>query len=119
MLDEAGYSCTYYDPFFLSGLARRSAGISVWLPSALNTFLRQPAEMKLLTALLRAHGTLTVMTHRWDEETDFSPGGTRATDPMFPFFTARLSDYLCSRFGYQVEEVASDKVIVLRKMVVV
>lgn len=118
MLDEAGYSCTYYDPFFFPDLPDDRQDF-IMATECFEHFFAPAAEMKLLTALLRPHGTLTVMTHRWDEETDFSTWWYLRDPTHVSFFHRKTFDYLCSRFGYQVEEVASDKVIVLRKMVVV
>src|SRR5690606_19185702 len=81
-------------------------------------FFNPHQELKLLTALLRPAGTLTVMTDLWGENTDLETWWYIRDSTHVSFYHAKTFDYICSKYGYDIAYSDNQKVMVLRKRVV-
>jgi hypothetical protein len=76
-------------------------------------------EMKLITALLRPGGILTVMTHRWTNLDQVADWWYLRDKTHVVFFHRKTFDYICSQFGFAILFDDGDKVMVMEKEVVV
>jgi len=116
MVQKNGSQCSYYDPFFFPELPDERQDF-IFATECFEHFFNPGQELKLLTALLRPSGTLTVMTDFWTENTDIETWWYMRDVTHVSFFHAKTFDYICARFGYDKEYSDDSKVIILRKRV--
>lgn len=117
MVEKQGCQCSHYDPFFFPELPDERQDF-IFATECFEHFFKPGQELKLLTALLRPSGTLTIMTDLWTEDTDFATWWYLRDATHVSFFNTKTFDYICSRFGYDKEYDDHSKVIILRKKVV-
>lgn len=118
LLNKSGFSCNYFDPFFFPELPDERLDF-IFSTETFEHFVNPYKDIKLITSLLVPDGLLTVMTHRWNEHTDLSTWWYMREHTHVSFFHKKTFDYICDEFGYNQEYDDGEKVIILRKNVVI
>jgi len=117
MIEKKGFNCSYYDPLFFPELPDERHDF-IFATECIEHFFDPHQELKMITALLRPSGTLTVMTEFWNEEMDLKQWWYMNDPTHVSFFHIKTFDYICTRYGYDKEYSDNQKVIILRKRVV-
>ncbi len=117
MVEKTGCQCSFYDPHFFPELPDERQDF-IFATECFEHFFNPHQELKLLTALLRPSGTLTIMTNLWNEDDPVENWWYTKDPTHVTFFHSKTIDYICSRYGYDIEYSDDRKVIVLRKRVV-
>ncbi|GAO29350.1 putative methyltransferase associated with DUF414 [Geofilum rubicundum JCM 15548] len=117
MLEKNDCACSYYDPFFFPELPDERQDF-IFATECFEHFFDPNQELKLLTALLRPDGTLTIMTNFWDETMDVANWWYLKDSTHVSFFHTKTFEYICTRYGYDLAYSDNQKVIILRKKVV-
>lgn len=117
MIQEAGFECFNYDPIFFPEFPDERMDF-IFATESFEHFFNPYQELKLITALLRPGGLLTIMTHRWKEKEKLSDWWYLRDKTHVTFYHRKTFDYICSEFGYSVLFDDGEKVLVLEKDVV-
>jgi 2-polyprenyl-3-methyl-5-hydroxy-6-metoxy-1,4-benzoquinol methylase len=115
LLAEAGHRVEIYDPFYFPDESLL-AGIYdfVSCTEVVEHFHRPLAEFKRLWGLLKPGGVLGIMTHMWDDITEFG-SWHYPRDPTHVCIYSRHSfEWLAGHLGGQ-PDIRSDKVVFLLK----
>lgn len=117
IVTEAGYGCANYDPLFFPELPDERLDF-IFATECFEHFFHPSKEMRLITALLRPGGILTIMTNRWSELEKVSDWWYVRDKTHVVFYHQKSFEYLCKTFGYTVLSDDGDSVLVLQKEVV-
>jgi hypothetical protein len=117
MVENNGCACSYYDPFFFPELPDERQDF-IFATECFEHFFDPHQELKLLTALLRPSGTLTIMTNFWSEALNIEKWWYTKDPTHVAFFHTKTFDYICARYGYDLEYSDNTKVVILRKKLV-
>lgn len=117
IVTEAGYSCANYDPLFFPELPDERLDF-IFATECFEHFFDPNREMRLITALLRPGGILTIMTNRWSELEKVSDWWYVRDKTHVVFYHQKSFDYLCKTYGYSVLFDDGESVLVLQKDVV-
>jgi len=117
MVEETNCKCSYYDPFFFPELPDERQDF-IFATECFEHFFSPSKEIKLLTALLRPSGTLTVMTNFWNENTNFKNWWYLKDSTHVAFYNKKTFNYISEHYGFTIEYTDGQKVIILSKKVV-
>lgn len=117
LIEKNGYTCELYDPYFFPELPDERKDF-IFATECFEHFFEPAKEMQLITSLLIPQGVLSIMTQRWNEETDFSTWWYAQDKTHVLFFHNDTFQYICKRFNFSVLHDDGEKVIVLQKNVV-
>ncbi len=117
LIEKNGYTCELYDPYFFPELPDERKDF-IFATECFEHFFEPAKEMQLITSLLIPQGVLSIMTQRWNEETDFSTWWYAQDKTHVLFFHNDTFQYICKRFNFSVLHDEGEKVIVLQKNVV-
>jgi len=118
IIKAAGHDCFNYDPIFFPELPDERMDY-IFATESFEHFFNPLREMKLITALLRPGGILTVMTHRWKELDQVADWWYLRDKTHVAFFHKKTFDYICHQFGFAILFDDGEKVMVMEKEVVV
>jgi hypothetical protein len=116
MITQAGYDCSYFDPFFFPQLPDERQDF-IFATECFEHFFNPVKELNLITSLLIPSGYLIVMTHRWNESTDFNSWWYMRDETHVSFLHLKTFEYLCQRYGLDIVYDDGEKVIILQKIV--
>lgn len=117
IVNEAGFSCANYDPLFFPELPDERMDF-IFATECFEHFFHPNKEMRLITALLRPGGILTIMTNRWRELEKVADWWYVRDKTHVVFYHQKSFEYLCKTFGYSVLFDDGESVLVLQKEVV-
>ncbi len=117
IIEKDGFTCELYDPYFFPELPDERKDF-IFATECFEHFFEPAREMQLITSLLIPQGVLSIMTQRWDEETDFSTWWYAQDKTHVLFFHNDTFQYICRQFNFSVLHDDGEKVIVLQKNVV-
>ncbi len=116
LVEKEGFECFNYDPIFFPEFPDERMDF-IFATETFEHFFEPQRDIKLITALLRPGGILTVMTERWNNLDQLADWWYLRDITHVSFFHKKTFDYICSKFGYSVLYDDS-KVIILEKDVV-
>ncbi|NLX72237.1 MAG: class I SAM-dependent methyltransferase [Bacteroidales bacterium] len=116
VLTKSGYTCSFYDPFFFPDLPDERQDF-VFATETFEHFSNPAKELQLITALLRPHGTLTIMTNRWDENTDLGKWWYVRDPTHLVFYHKETFRFISEKYDYSLEYDDGSKIVILRKLV--
>lgn len=117
IVKEVGYECSNYDPIFFPDFPDERMDF-LFATESFEHFFNPIRDIKLITAILRPGGILTVMTNRWKELDQLTDWWYIRDKTHVAFYHRKTFDYICAQFGYSILFDDGDKVIILEKGVV-
>ena len=117
IITEAGFTCANYDPIFFPELPDERMDF-IFATECFEHFFDSIKEMRLITALLRPGGILTIMTNRWRELDKVADWWYVRDKTHVVFYHQKSFEYICKTFGYSVLFDDGESVLVLQKDVV-
>ncbi|TCO08380.1 class I SAM-dependent methyltransferase [Natronoflexus pectinivorans] len=116
MLEETSAECYHYDPIFFPELPDERLDFVI-STETFEHFSHPSQELNLITSLLIPSGILTVMTHRWKDDTNLADWWYMRDQTHVCFFHDKTFEYICKKYGFSTEYDDGDKVIILRKII--
>lgn len=116
LIGEHGFTCDVYDPHFFPELPDERKEF-IFATECFEHFFEPAKEIQLITSLLIPHGILTIMTQRWNEETDFLNWWYTHDTTHVIFFHNKTFQYICQQFNFSVLYDDGKNVIILQKNV--
>jgi len=114
LLRKKGISCLDYDPLFFPELPEGPFDF-IFATECFEHFFNPATETERIITLLKPGGLLIVMTHLWDEDTDFASWYYPKDNTHVAFYHAETFKYIERRFGFRQLPAASERVIILLK----
>jgi len=117
LLNDRGYYCDSYDPFFFPQLDASKKYDLIFSTECFEHFFHPKEEIQKLKSLLKKGGCLTVMTEMWQTEEIFKIWHYARDFTHVCFYSPRTFDYICEKFGFRKAYSDGKKVIIMIKTV--
>jgi SAM-dependent methyltransferase len=114
LVQQNGYRCHNYDPFFFPELPEGPFDF-IFATECFEHFFEPSKEMELLSQLLMPHGHLIIMTNLWEDNTNFANWHYTQDTTHVIFFHEKTFSYIAKTYGFQVVFNDGIRVIILKK----
>jgi hypothetical protein len=115
MLGEAGHQVELYDPFFFPGRSALSRSYDfITCTETAEHFHRPAEEFARLTAMIRPHGWLAIMTCFQADDGRFADWHYRRDPTHVVFYREETFRFVARQYGWRCEIPAKDVVLMRR-----
>ena len=114
LLEERGYDCQNYDPFFFKDTPQKKPGF-IFATEVIEHFFFPAEELGKLKELLEPGGILVLMTQRWKEKDTFSTWYYARDDSHVSFYHTKTFDFIAETFGLEKLFDDGERVVIFKK----
>lgn len=113
ILEERGFPCAAYDPYFFPDPELLETQYDFMTCSEVIEHFHDPAsEFERIASLIRAHGSLAIMTE--PPPTNFATWYYHLDPTHVCFYSPRSFEWICRRWGFSIR-YAKKSVVILKK----
>lgn len=110
LLQKDGFEVSLYDPYFCKNEeALQNQYDFIFATEVIEHFYHPGEEFKKLRKLLRPQGQLVLMTHFWDEKTDFESWYYRKDPTHVSFYSKKTMDWIQANMNFSRVQIFSDR----------
>jgi SAM-dependent methyltransferase len=114
ILEQKGFTCDDYDPFFFPNIPARSYDF-IFATESFEHFFYPAKEISLIKDLLKPGGILIIMTETWKSTVEFTDWYYAKDFTHVSFFHIETFEFIAREFGFEFLKSHNDRVMVLRK----
>ncbi len=114
LLEREGFTCDYYDLFFFPEIPAQNYDF-IFATEVIEHFFDPGKEINQITNLLNSGGLLIIMTLLWKTESDLISHFYFRDTTHFVFYHEKTIRFLCKKYGLEILETDSERVVILRK----
>lgn len=114
LLDQKGYTCAYYDPFFFPQVPDKIYDY-IFAVECFEHFYEPFKEIRYINELIRADGIICIMTERWISFEHFKDWHYKRDFTHVSFFHEKTFNFICDAFGMELIFKDDKRIVVLLK----
>jgi len=115
ILEQQGYACDNYDPFFFPDLPEKLYDF-IFATECFEHFFFPAKEMQGIKRLLKPGGILIVMTETWKSAEAFASWYYAKDSTHVSFFHSHTFGYIAEKYGFEKLESCNDRVMLMQKV---
>ena len=116
IVENNGFKCEYYDPFFFPRQFDGEKYDFVFATECFEHFFQPQNELRRISNLLKQHGLLSIMTEIHNESTDFQQWYYKNDPTHVCFYSEKSFDYICKTFNFRKIYTDNKRVFILEKI---
>jgi SAM-dependent methyltransferase len=114
ILEERGYTCENYDPFFYPDEPRKNYDF-IFCTEVFEHFFYPARDILKISSLLKKNGTLAVMTQLRKSIERFKGWHYTRDAAHTAFYSPETFDFICKAYGFEMLYSDNERVIILSK----
>lgn len=116
LLDQKGYLCEDYDPFFVKNELNKKYDF-IFSTEVFEHFFDPKKEIEKIVNLIKNNGILIVMTEKWNNLEQFNNNWHYLRDSTHVvFFHEKTFKYICKEFGLKIIYDDKSRTVILKKV---
>jgi SAM-dependent methyltransferase len=114
LLKEQDISCVNYDPIFFPEWPLDDFD-AIFATECIEHFHKPEASFRLMLSVLKSGGILTLMTHPYDDHTDFTKWYYTKDETHVSFYHHKTFEFIAENFNLKLLDVPEKRVYIFRK----
>jgi SAM-dependent methyltransferase len=114
ILEQQGYPCDNYDPFFFPEIPGKEYGF-IFATECFEHFFFPAKEIQCIKNLLKPNGILIIMTETWKSAEDFNNWHYANDSTHVSFYHDHTFDFIGREFGFEKLGTENERVIIFKK----
>jgi len=114
LLKEQNISCVNYDPIFFPEWPLETFDV-IFATECIEHFHKPEASFRLMLSLLKPGGILALMTHPYEDDTDFTKWYYTKDETHVSFYHKKTFSFIASYFNLELLVVPEKRVYIFRK----
>lgn len=113
LLNQMGYQCNNYDPYFFPELPKESFDF-IFASECFEHFFAPAIDMLKIKQVLKPNGILVISTDKWDNTTDFKHWHYTTDITHVSIYHSQTFRYIAQNFGLDIIENGKSRITILK-----